>query len=114
MKNRDTTFAPAVYLSEELKKNLTEHIQKNLLPFSEIDKIVLFGSFVKSNTPNDIDIAIFQNSDDNYLTLSMKYRKALRGVSRQIPLDVIPVKTGSRGMFLREIESGKVIYEEGN
>jgi predicted nucleotidyltransferase len=114
MKNRDTAFASAMYLPEKLKKNLTEEITKSLLAFSEIDKIVLFGSFVKSSTPNDIDIAIFQNSDDNYLTLSMKYRKALRGISSQIPLDVIPVKTGSKGIFLKEIEKGKVIYEEGD
>ncbi len=112
MKDTNTIFAPARYLSRDSKNNFTENIKKSLLPFSEIDKIILFGSFIKSNTPNDIDIAIFQNSKDNYLTLSMKYRKALRNISKKIPLDVIPIEIGKTGMFLEEIEKGKVIYEK--
>ncbi len=112
MENINTVSTSAGYLPKELKNHFIKSIKRNLLPFSEIDKIILFGSFVKSSTPNDIDIAIFQNSDDNYLTLSMKYRKALRDVSKKIPLDIIPVKNGNRGMFLEEIERGKVIYEK--
>ena len=107
-----STFLPTAYLSNTLKKNLTDNIKKNLLQFSEIEKIILFGSFVTSRTPNDIDIAIFQKSNDNYLTLSMKYRKALREISKLIPLDIVPVKSNSNGAFLKEIEEGKIIYEK--
>jgi len=42
----------------------------------------------------------------------MKYRKALRNISKKIPLDVIPIEIGKTGMFLEEIEKGKVIYEK--
>ena len=112
MENLSTTSILARHLSRESKIDFAESIKSNLMPFLEIDKIILFGSFVKSSAPNDIDIAIFQNSDDNYLTLSMKYRKALRDVSKKIPLDIIPIKSGSKGVFLEEIERGKVIYEK--
>ena len=77
----------------------------------EIQKIVLFGSFVHSSRPNDIDIAIFQNSDEKYLSLALKYRKLAREVSKIIPVDIIPLKIPSTGAFVDEIESGEVIYE---
>ena len=98
-------------LSEDKKSNFIEIIKSQLSQFSEISKIVLFGSFIKSSEPNDIDIAIVQNSNDNYLKLSLKYRKVLRDLSKQIPLDIIPIKQGANGIFLNEIDNGLVIYE---
>ena len=101
-------------LSEDKKYNFIEIIKSQLSQFSEISKIVLFGSFVKSSEPNDIDIAIVQNSNDNYLKLSLKYRKVLRDLSKQIPLDIVPIKQGANGIFLNEINKGLVIYERWN
>lgn len=98
-------------LSEDKKSNFIEIIKSQLSQFSEISKIVLFGSFIKSSEPNDIDIAIVQNSNDNYLKLSLKYRKVLRDLSKQIPLDIVPIKQGAKGIFLNEIDKGLVIYE---
>ena len=98
-------------LSEDKKSNFIEIIKSQLSQFSEISKIVLFGSFIKSSEPNDIDIAIVQNSNDNYLKLSLKYRKVLRDLSKQIPLDIVPIKQGANGIFLNEINKGLVIYE---
>ncbi|MDZ7817263.1 MAG: nucleotidyltransferase domain-containing protein [Aliarcobacter sp.] len=98
-------------LSEDRKSNFIEIIKSQLSQFSEISKIVLFGSFIKSSEPNDIDIAIVQNSNDNYLKLSLKYRKVLRDLSKQIPLDIVPIKQGAKGIFLNEIDKGLVIYE---
>jgi predicted nucleotidyltransferase len=101
-----------MYLSIDMKENIIEFIQSKLLKFSEINKIVLFGSFPKSQNPNDIDIAIIQNSKDNYLTLSLKYRKALRELSKKIPLDIVPIKNSIiNSSFLDEINQGYVIYE---
>lgn len=81
----------------------------------EIDKIIVFGSFINSETPNDIDLAIFQNSKDDYLTLSMKYRKMIRDISREIPIEVVPIISGrSNDFIMNEIETGEVIYERGN
>jgi uncharacterized protein len=79
---------------------------------TEIQRIVVFGSFVTSQTPADMDVAVFQNSDAPYVPLAMKYRRQTRSVSRRIPLDIIPIRAGaSSGAFLKEIESGETVYE---
>ena len=98
-------------VSSEQKEIIKGQIRETLSQELEIQKIVLFGSFVHSNSPNDIDIAIFQNSDEKYLSLSLKYRKLVRDISKIIPVDIIPLKTASKGYFVNEIESGEVIYE---
>ncbi len=35
----------------------------------EVRKVVIFGSFLTRATPNDLDVAIFQDSDETYLPL---------------------------------------------
>ncbi len=98
-------------LTDNKKLSFINTITEKLSRFSEVNKIILFGSFVKSNNPNDIDIAIIQNSNDNFLTLSLKYRKVLRDLSKIIPLDIIPIKQNSNGVFLEEINKGQIVYE---
>ena len=56
---------------DELKRKLVSCLR----PDNEIVKIVIFGSFVNSDNPHDIDVAIFQDSSEDYLPLAMKYRK---------------------------------------
>ena len=89
-------------LSESEKKELKTNIANSLLSSSEIEKIIVFGSFLESKSPNDIDIAIFQNSSDNYLTLALKYRKMIRDISKKIPVDVIPIRSGASNSFLMD------------
>ena len=96
-------------LAYKNKSNFIEIIKEKLSQFSEVNKIILFGSFVNSNHPNDIDIAIIQNSDDNFLTLSLKYRKVLRELSKVIPLDIVPIKQDSKGVFLEEINKKPIM-----
>jgi len=98
-------------LTDNNKLNFINTIKEKLSQFSEVNKIVLFGSFTNSNNPNDIDIAVVQNSNDNFLTLSLKYRKVLRELSKIIPLDIVPIKQNSKGVFLDEINKGQVVYE---
>lgn len=98
-------------VSPTQKEKIKGQIREKLAKEQEIQKIVLFGSFVHSNDPNDIDIAIFQNSDETYLSLSLKYRKLVREVSRILPVDIIPLKVAAGGFFIQEIEAGEVIYE---
>lgn len=96
-------------IKEELKHKIIDSLKSEM----EIERIVLFGSFTSSDNPHDVDIAIFQNSDENYMRLAMKYRKLTRHISRQIPLDIIPIKAGcQRVAFLDEIESGEIVYEK--
>ena len=99
-------------LTDSKKQNFIDIIKQNLSQFKEINKIILFGSFPTSHNPNDIDIAIIQNSNDNYLTLSLKYKKVLRNLSKVIPLDIVPIKDGSDGIFLQEINKGSIVYEK--
>ena len=98
-------------LTETKKLDFIATIKDKLSQFSEINKVILFGSFIKTNNPNDIDIAIVQNSNDNFLTLSLKYRKVLRELSKNIPLDIVPIKTNAKGVFLEEINKGQIVYE---
>ncbi|MFH1195738.1 MAG: nucleotidyltransferase domain-containing protein [bacterium] len=97
------------------KLQLKNRIVDSLKEENEIEKIIIFGSFNSSNTPNDIDIAVIQNSPDDYLTLALKYRKLIRGIAREIAVDIFPVlQKTDNSFFMSEISSGEVIYERGN
>lgn len=99
-------------ITGETKNIIKQEIIRSLSKENEINKIVIFGSFVESDDPNDIDVAVYQDSDGSYLSLAMKYRKLTRRISRQIPIDIIPIKTGvSDNSFLSEIEAGELIFE---
>ena len=99
-------------LSNPEKENIKKRIVEKLQYHTEIDRIVIFGSFLKDKNPNDIDLAIFQNSKDDYLYLALKYRKAVREISKLIPIDVIPVLTDKSNDFvMNEIKNGEVIFE---
>lgn len=99
-------------MTPSTKETLKKEIVQRLKAEKEIQKIVIFGSFLNSEQPNDVDVAIFQDSQETYLSLAMKYRKLIRNVIRQIPVDVIPVKENiSESSFLAEIEAGELIYE---
>ncbi|RPH97695.1 MAG: nucleotidyltransferase domain-containing protein [Calditrichaeota bacterium] len=98
-------------ISRTQKENIKSQIRECLSKEKEIQKIVLFGSFVNSNNPNDIDIAVFQDSKEKYLPLSLKYRKLIRDISRILPIDIIPLKANAQGFFINEIEAGETIYE---
>ncbi|MGD0077850.1 MAG: nucleotidyltransferase domain-containing protein, partial [Sedimentisphaerales bacterium] len=62
-------------ISENEKQNLKRELVGCLQTEKEIRRIVIFGSFLNSSDPHDIDVAVFQDSDDQYLTLALKYRK---------------------------------------
>ena len=97
------------------KLDIKNRIVEMLKGQSEIEKIIVFGSFNKSEKPNDIDIAVIQNSSENYLTLALKYRKLVRNISREIAVDIFPViEKNSNNFFYSEISVGEVIYARGN
>jgi uncharacterized protein len=97
------------------KVELKNRIVNSLKEQREIEKIIIFGSFNNNDSPNDIDIAVVQNSDEKYLTLALKYRKLMRHISREIAVDIFPVSAkNSNSFFLNEVASGEVIYARGN
>jgi predicted nucleotidyltransferase len=94
------------------KERLKSEIIEQLIEFPEIRKVVIFGSFLFSDEPNDLDIAVFQDSDESYYPLAMKYRKKLRSIANRIPIDVLPIrKNPENATFLKEIENGEILYE---
>ena len=101
-----------MHLTEKEKELLKKELAASLRDESEITKIVVFGSFLTASDPNDLDVAVFQNSDQSYLPLAMKYRKKTRMISNKITLDILPLKPGARhSLMLDAILQGEVIYE---
>jgi len=49
-------------LSVEQKARIKSRIAERLAPDSKIVRVVVFGSFVNSDFPSDIDIAVFVDS----------------------------------------------------
>lgn len=101
--------------TESQKKILKQQLVDSLKNEMEICRIVIFGSFLSSGNPHDLDVAVFQDSNGKYLPLAMKYRKKTRAIARIIPVDIIPLKAGVKdGFFMDEINSGEVIYERAD
>jgi uncharacterized protein len=101
----------AVTLTAEERDALKQQVVACLRNEPEVRRIVLFGSFIESSSPQDVDVAVFQESEEGYLPLALKYRRLLRPVANRIPVDVIPLRvTDATGAFLREIEQGEVVY----
>jgi predicted nucleotidyltransferase len=97
------------------KVRLKNRIVDSLKEQNEIERIIIFGSFNTSDSPNDLDIAVIQNSSENYLTLALKYRKLVRNISKEIAIDIFPViDKNENSFFKKEIESGEVIYARGS
>jgi uncharacterized protein len=94
------------------KERIKNEIVHCLRGESEIMKIIIFGSFLTTDSPNDIDVAVQQDSNELYLPLALKYRKKIRRVAKKIPIDIIPLRTGNlQGVMADEISHGVVIYE---
>ena len=81
----------------------------------EVCRIVVFCSFVSSDDPHGMDVAVFQDSNEKFLPLAMKYRRRTRDIARIIPMDILPLKAGVQAeFFMDEIERGEVIYERSD
>lgn len=101
-----------IVFTEQEKESLKQRLVGFLKTEREVCRIVIFGSFVNSDDPHDLDVAVFQDSDEKYLPLAMKYRRKTRDIARVIPMDILPLKTGVQGeIFMDEIERGEVIYD---
>ena len=100
-------------LSKKQKDDLTKELVACLSTDQMVKKIVVFGSFIKSDNPVDLDVAVFQESNDGYLPLAMKYRRAVRTITSKISIDIFPVKQNvADSQFMAEINSGVTVYEK--
>lgn len=99
-------------LTRQQKDSLKQQLISCLKGEQEVCKIVIFGSFLKSSEPHDIDVAVFQDSSEKYLPLAMKYRKKTRAIAHIIPLDIIPLRAEAESeTFMNEIAQGEIVYE---
>src|SRR4029450_43403 len=99
-------------LTAQEKNILKRELVDCLRTEKEIQKIVVFGSFLHADNPHDLDVAVFQDSTEPYLPLALKYRQKTRSIARRIPLDILPLKSWtSDGRFLAEVAKGEVVYE---
>ena len=98
--------------TEQQKQVLRQRLVSLLKTEEKVCRIIIFGSFVTSDDPYDLDVAVFQDSNEKYLPLAMKYRRKTRDIARLIPMDILPLKAGvHREIIPDEIERGEVIYE---
>jgi len=99
-------------LTQKQKDLLKRQLVGCLEGEKEVRKVVIFGSFLNSSDPHDLDVAVFQDSSEKYLPLAMKYRKKTRAIAHVIPLDIIPLRADAGSeVFMDEITQGEIIYE---
>jgi uncharacterized protein len=98
------------------KLQIRQQLQSAFVDDSKVEKIIVFGSFVTSDTPHDLDLAVFCHSSDDYLTLALALRKKLRNISSIIPIDLVPIAMpyDPSAAFMQEINKGEVVYEKGH
>jgi len=96
------------------KEKLKRELVAALAGDQQVEKIIIFGSFTKSANPHDMDVAVFCDSQDDYLTLALALRKKLRPLARTIPIDLLPITMpyDPASLFLQEINEGEVVYEK--
>lgn len=96
------------------KKQVKDDLIVALKSDDTIEKVIIFGSFAHVSNPNDLDLAVFCNSSDDYLTLVLALRKKLRGISSIIPIDLVPITMpcDPSAPFMQEINNGEVVYEK--
>ena len=98
--------------TQKEKKEIKQTIASALSVEKEVRRVVIFGSFLSDSNPHDLDVAVFQDSNEKYLKLAMRYRKDIRPISHRIPVDLIPLQFGAADdTLLTEIEKGEIIYE---
>ncbi len=98
-------------MTRETKYELLRDVARCLSAEPEVRKVYVFGSFLTSDDPNDLDIAVFSDSEAAYLPLAMRYRELTRDVAKRIALDIIPLRPDASGTFMDRINEGTVIYE---
>lgn len=98
------------------KQQIRRQLQSAFVDDSTVEKIIVFGSFITSETPHYLDLAVFCDSSDDYLTLALALRKKLRGISSIIPIDLVPIAVpyDPSAAFMQEINKGEVVYEKGH
>lgn len=101
--------------------NETQNVVNKIASYCKPEKIILFGSFARGKERNDsdIDLLIIKDSEVKRPFRVKEIFEAVRGMSRNYPLDPIvytPKEISKRlalgDYFIKEVlEKGKVMYE---
>jgi predicted nucleotidyltransferase len=79
---------------------------------TDVHKIIIFGSFLRSETPNDIDVAVVGNFNQGYLDAALRLRQHVRHIAKILPVDIVPIQENAPpNSFVQDILDGEVIYE---
>ncbi len=98
--------------TEQEKNQIKRELVESLRHDPEIVRIIVFGSFLSASDPHDLDVAVFQTSNQPYLPLALKYRSRTRNIAHRIALDILPIKADAQNsMMLDAIARGEVVYE---
>ena len=99
-------------LTAQEKNVLKRELVDCLRTEREVQRIVVFGSFLHADNPHDLDVAVLQDSTEPYLPLALKYRQKTRSIARRMPLDILPLKSWTADdPFLAEVAKREVVYE---
>ena len=94
------------------KKQIKQAIVDALKDEREVHKIIIFGSFLKAGTPNDIDVAVVGEFHQGYLAAAIRLRRHVRHIAKILPVDIVPIQENSPpNSFMQDIFEGEVIYE---
>ncbi len=94
------------------KSTITQFLVDAMKDDLEIREIIVFGSFLRSDNPGDIDVAVRGTFHQGYLETAIRLRKKVRHIAKILPVDIVPIREDApHNSFMQEIRKGKVIYE---
>jgi predicted nucleotidyltransferase len=104
MKTKNSTFQ-----KNQIKQAVVDAIKEE----KDIRKIIVFGSFLSSETPGDIDVAVLGKFTKGYLEAATRLRKKVRHIAKILPVDIIPILEDTpQNEFVQEVYKGEVVYEK--
>lgn len=104
MKTENRTFR-----KNQIKQAVVDAIKDE----KDIQKIIVFGSFLSSETPGDIDVAVLGEFPNGYLEAATRLRKKVRHIAKILPVDIVPIlEDAPQNEFVQEIQKGEVVYEK--
>jgi predicted nucleotidyltransferase len=100
-------------ISLTVKKNqIKQAVIEAMKDEQNIRKIIIFGSFLCSEAPGDIDVAVVGKFPLGYLEAASRLRKKVRHIAKILPVDIVPIQEDTpSNSFVKEIQRGEVIYE---
>lgn len=98
-------------ITNEEKNKITDMIAEKISG-PEVKKLILFGSFVESANPNEINLAIISEENLDYISKVAKYRKKIKDLSKKIPVQIFPLLSSEKIYLHDKIKHGVTLYSK--